>query len=138
MRFILSCLLLLTASHSIAESSTTYERSGSVNTSVNATSQEGFDCAKTAGKSYLLSELPVYFSTEFGKAGLLTGEHVGRFRLAIAIDQNSKIIGYQVAPNTDEASLLVQTVINLNSLPALNSSNSCIADKPFIFEFIIT
>ena len=130
-------LLLLVISHSVAESDTSYERTGSVNTSVNATSRDGFDCAMSSGKSYLLTELPVYFSSEFGKAGLLRDEYVGKYRLALVIDENSNIIGYQVAPNTDENSLLVQTVINLDTLPALNSANSCIADKPFIFEFMI-
>ena len=138
MRIFLLIALFLTASFSIAESKNTYERSGSVNTSVNATNQEGFDCAKTSGRSYLLRELPVYFSTEFGKAGLLRAEHVGKYKLAIIINKNSKIVGYQVAPNTKEKSLLVQTIINMGSLPALNSANSCIADKPFIFEFTIT
>ena len=130
--------LFLIASLSIAETKNTYERSGSVNTSVNATNQEGFDCAKKSGKSYLLRELPTYFSTEFGKAGLLSAEHAGQYRLAIVINKNSEIVGFQIAPNTNEESLLVQTIINMKSLPALNSSNSCIADKPFIFEFTIT
>ncbi len=138
MRIALLIALFLAASFSIAESKNTYKHSGSVNTSVNATNQEGFDCAKKSGKSYLLRELPVYFSTEFGKAGLLRAEHVGKYKLAIVINKNSEIVGYKVALNTKEESLLVQTIINMGSLPALNSTNSCIADKPFIFEFTIT
>ncbi len=138
MRITLLITLFFTASLSLAESKNTYERAGSVNTSVNATNQEGFDCAKKSGKSYLLRELPVYFSSEFGKAGLLRAEYIGQYKLAIVINKNSKIVGYQIAPNTKEKSLLVQTIINMGSLPALNSSNSCIADKPFIFEFTIT
>ena len=138
MRITLITALFFAASLSIAETKNSFERTGSVNTSVNATNQEGFDCAKKSGKSYLLRELPTYFLTEFGKAGLLRAEHVGLYRLAIVINKNSEIIGYQVAPNTKEESLLVQTIINMKSLPALNSSNLCIADKPFIFEFTIT
>lgn len=138
MRITLLIVLFLTTSLSVAEGQSTYEHSGSVSTSVNATSQEGFDCAKNAGKGYLLKELPVYFSTEFGKAGLLKSKHVGQYKLAIIINKTSEIVGYQVAQNTKEKSLLVQTIINMGSLPALNNSNSCIAEKPFIFEFTIT
>lgn len=130
--------MFMVASHVVAESDVRYEHSGSLNTAVNAISKEGFHCATSAGKAYLLSELPVFFSTEFGKAGLLRGEHAGQYKLALVIDESSTIIGYQVAANTDEYSLLVQTILNLGSLPTLNTSNSCIAGKPFIFEFTIT
>ncbi|MBQ0712678.1 MAG: hypothetical protein KBT53_06940 [Porticoccus sp.] len=138
MRFTLFVILYLAACHAIAQSDIAYERSGSVSTSVNATSQEGFDCATAAGKTYLLYELPVFFSTEFGKAGLLTKEYVGQYRLALIIDESSKITGYQVGPNIDKNSHLVQTILNLGTLPALSASNSCIAGKPFIFEFTLT
>lgn len=137
MRIPLIIALLLTANVSIAEIKRTYKHSGSVETTVNATNQEGFDCAKQSGKSYLLRELPAYFSTEFGKVGLLRGEHVGQYKLAIVINERSEIVGYKISPDTKEESLLVQTIINMKSLPALNSSNTCIADNPYIFEFTI-
>lgn len=126
------------ASHAFAETDATYEYSGTLNTSVNATSKEGFECATSAGKEYLLSELPVFFSSEFGRAGLLKQEHAGQYKLALVIDENSNITGYQVATNTDENSPLVKTILNLGSLPTLSASNSCIAGKLFIFEFTIT
>ena|GEM_PF-1608249 len=138
MRSTIFCIFILVATHVMAENDIAYEHSGTVGTSVTATSQEGFNCAKAAGKVYLLSELPVFFSAEFGKAGLLRKEHSGKYKLALVIDENSDIIGYQVAENTDKNSLLVKTILNLGSLPPLSSSNSCVAGKPFIFEFTIT
>jgi hypothetical protein len=138
LRFTLVFILFVVTSHVLAESDIAYEHSGSLNTSVNATSQEGFNCATSTGKTYLLSELPVFFSMEFGRAGLLRAEHAGQYKLALVIDEASNISGYQVAAGTDENSLLVQTILNLGSLPKLSTSNSCIAGKPFIFEFTIT
>lgn len=107
-------ILCLTAELSLAGSYSTYERSGAVDTSVNATNQKGFDCARSVGKSYFLTKLPICFSTEFGKAGLLKDEHVGQYKLVIVIDKNSQNTVYQVDPSTDEKSMLVQTVINLD------------------------
>ena len=137
MRIILLFVSLLAACQSMAGSDTDHENSGSVSTSVNATSQEGFDCASSKGEAYLLSEVPVFFSSEFAEAGLLEEEHVGQYTLALVIDENSNIIGYQAGEGTDESSLLVQTILNNGSLPALSESTSCIAGKPFIFEFTI-
>ncbi|MDN3650827.1 hypothetical protein QWZ13_18120 [Reinekea marina] len=68
---------------------------------------------------------------------MLTHEHIGQYKLALVVDKRAVITGYQLAANTDEDSLLVQTILNLGQLPALSSSNSCIAGKPFIFEFTI-
>ena len=120
-----------------AQSNEVGQHSGSINTSINATNQVGFDCASSNAKSYLLSKLPIFFSTEFGKAGLLNRKYAGQYSLVLVINGNSEITGYQALDGTDENSLLVQTILNLNSLPPLSDSSLCISNIPFIFEFTV-
>ncbi|RXJ65950.1 hypothetical protein CS022_24670 [Veronia nyctiphanis] len=135
MRIIVFGMLLLTACYSVAENLDSYERSGSLDMSVAATSKEGFECN---AKAYLLSKLPIFFTKEFSKAGLLRESYVGQYKLALVIDEQSNIVGYQTAPGTDEQSLLVQTVITLDKLPALDANSACVAGKPFIYEFTLS
>jgi hypothetical protein len=137
LRLLFVVLFSLASIQVLADDNRDLKRGGYIETSVDATDKEGFECGMSVGENYLLYQLPIFFSTEFGKAGLLRKEHVGQYKLALVIDFNSKITGYKLDPNTKEDSLLVKTILNLESLPALNETNSCIAGKPFIFKFTI-
>ena len=112
--------------------------SGTVNVSVNATDQVGFECASKHAKGYFLSELPKFFSNELAKAGLLRGKDNGRYLFTLVIDRNSKIQDYQVGGDTSEQSSVVQTILAVGQLPNLSKDNTCVADKVFAYEIIIS
>jgi hypothetical protein len=128
-------IVMSLSSYSFANDEPKEIYSGSVTTSVNALSKEGFGCATGKAKPFLLSTLPKFFSSEFGRAGLLMGKDNGKYKIALVLDVNSKLAGYQVGENTDEKSNVVQSVLNIQQYPELPKMAACIAGKPFIYEF---
>jgi len=111
--------------------------SGEVITSINAINKEGFACGSGVAKAFLLTTLPKFYASIFAEAGLLRGEDNGVYRIALVIDKNSSLQGYKVGPNTDEKSDLVQLILGIERFPALSKNNLCIADKTYLYKFIL-
>lgn len=113
------------------------ETSGSIDTSVSATDQEGFTCASDKGRPYLLSAMPQFFASKLATFGLLRPENNGEYRIALMIDENSRLIGYDVGANTNENSRIVQAVLSIEQFPELDNNAKCVAGKVFLYELTL-
>ncbi|MBT2771099.1 hypothetical protein J7J47_02490 [Halomonas sp. ISL-60] len=111
--------------------------SGSINTSVSATDQESFICASGSARHYFLSAMPQLFASKLAELGLLRSENSGVYRIALVIDENSQLIGYDVGDNTNENSRVVQEIISIDQFPKLDDSAKCVVGKVFLYEITL-
>lgn len=125
-------LSLLLSGGVLADEPDIINYSGRVTFSINAADQLGYDCSIQHGQHYLLTEIPLFFSSEFAKHGLLFGQDAGTYRIALIIDENSIIRGHKTL-GTDENSRVVQTILKLGALPKLGEENKCVAGNAYIY-----
>lgn len=129
-------LFLLLSGSILADEAEITNYSGRVTFSVNAVDQLGYDCSIQHAQHYLLTEVPLFFSSEFAKHGLLFGQDIGTYRIALLIDENSVIRSHKTL-EMGKNSRVEKTILKLGALPRLGEQNQCIAGKVYIYTINI-
>jgi hypothetical protein len=111
--------------------------SGSINTSVNASDEAGFACASGSAGRFLLEDMPKFFASRLATMGLLRSENSGKYRIALVLDERSRLVSYTVGSGTSEYASVVQAIIRTKHFPALPANAACVAGKAFLYELAL-